>query len=193
MASYYYLMAQLPTIFETSAPAISYKDFYSIAERCLSADDLKTLSAISLIPPREGENGTGSAVVDSWNRYERALRFSLARARAARLKRDAQAGNARLDSSFILEAIAQSFEAAAAAKAAAEMDSPLEAELFLDRARFAYVRDLGSGHFYDSEAVFAYALMLLIRERSSAFSAEAGRAEYMRIYNSILDARGSGG
>ncbi len=193
MAGYYYLMAQLPTLSETAAPDISYKDFLSLAGRFLSAGDMKTLGSLSLIPPKEGARRTGSAVIDSWYQYERALRFSLARARAAKLKRDAQAGNAELDSSFVSEAIALSFGAASAAKAAVEMDSPLEAELSLDRARFACARDLSAGHFYDSEAVFAYALMLLIRERSSAFSAEAGRAEYTRIYNSILEFRDSGG
>ena len=193
MAGYYYLMAQLPTLSDTAAPGISYKDFLLLAERFLSAGDMKTLNSLSLIPPKEGAKGTGSAVIDSWYQYERALRFSLARARAAKLKRDAQAGNAGLDSSFVSEAIAQSFGAAAATKAAVEIDSPMEAELSLDKARFACARDLGAGHFYDSEAVFAYALMLLIKERSACFSAEAGRAEYMRIYNSILASQDSGG
>ena len=193
MAGYYYLMAQLPTLSDSAAPGISYKDFLSLAERFLSAGDIKTLNELSLIPPKEGAKKTGSAVIDSWYQYERALRFSLARARAAKLKRDSLAGNAGLDSSFVSEAIAASFGASAAAKAAVEIDSPMEAELSLDKARFAFARDLGTGHFYDSEAVFAYALMLLIKERSACFSAEAGKAEYMRIYNSILASQDSGG
>ncbi len=193
MAGYYYLMAQLPSLSDTAAPAISYKDFFSLAERFLSADDLKTLRSLSLVPPKDGGKGTGSAVVDGWNGHERALRFSLARARASKLKRDAQAGGARLDSAIASEAISANYSAVAAAKAASDMESPLEAELYLDKVRFSLARDLGTGHFYDSEAVFAYALMLLIRERSSAFSAEAGRAEYMSIYNSILDVRDSDG
>ena len=186
-------MAQLPTLSDSAALSISYKDFLSLAERFLSAGDIKTLNGLSLIPPKEGAKKTGSAVIDSWYQYERALRFSLARARAAKLKRDAQAGNAGLDASFVSEAIAQSFGASAAAKAAVEIDSPMEAELSLDKARFAFARDLGTGHYYDSEAVFAYALMLLIKERSACFSAEAGKAEYMRIYNSILASQDSGG
>ena len=193
MSGYYYLMAQLPTLSDSANPGVTYKDFLSLAERFLSASDMRTLSSLSLSPPREGVKASGSAVIDGWYAYERALRFSLARARAAKLKRDAQAGNAGLDSSFVSECIASSFAASSVAKAAVEMDSPLEAELSLDKARFACVRDLGAGHFYDSEAVFAYALMLLIKERSSGFSAEAGRVEYMRIYNSILEVRDSDG
>ena len=193
MASYYYLMAQLPTLSESAAPAISYKDFFSLAERFLSAGDMKTLSSLSLVPSKNEEKGTGSAVVDGWNGHERALRFSLARARAAKLKRDGQAAGSRLDAAFVAEAISANYNAVAAAKVAAEMESPLEAELYLDKVRFSLARDLGTGHYYDAEAVFAYALMLLIRERTSAFSAEAGRAEYMRIYNSILEVQNSGG
>lgn len=193
MSGYYYLMAQLPSLSESAAPGISYKDFSSLARRFLSAGDLAILDSLSLVPPKEGAKASGSSVADSWYSYERALRLALARARAAKLKRDAQAGNAGLDAVSVSQSIAMFPDAASVAKAACDMDSPLDAELYLDRARFSFVRDLGLGHFYDSEAVFAYALMLLIRERSSSFSVEDGRAEYMRIYNSILASQDSVG
>lgn len=192
MGGYYYLMAQLPALSENAPPGISRQEFLRLAERFLSPPDWSLLCSLSLVPPA-GEARTGSAVADGWYAAERALRLALARVRAGKLGREPAAASAGWDPQEAAEILAASPDASAVARTAASMDNPLEAEQYLDKIRFSCVRELGSGHFFDSEAVFAYALMLMIQERSGSFSAESGRSGYMEIYHSILSAGNSGG
>lgn len=192
MAGYYYLMAQLPSLSSGSAPGLSYKDFLDLAGRFLSSSDLKTLRSISLVPPRSAEK-TGSSVVDGWYAKERALRLALARVRAGRLKREGSAAYAGMEASAVTETLSASPEISLIAKNAAAMEDPLEAERYLDRERMSFAQELGNGHFFDSEAVFAYAFSLLLREREDSFSVDSGRSAYMGIYNSILNVENSSG
>jgi hypothetical protein len=78
---------------------------------------------------------------------------------------------------------------AALAKNAAALESPLEAELYIDKARWDAIENLQGIGYFDSNVVFAYLLKLLLLERRALFKAEEGFAEYKRIYASILDAR----
>ncbi len=192
MAGYYYLMAQLPSLTTGSVPGISYKDFLLLAERFLSSSDVRILRSVSLVPPRE-EVKTGSSVVDGWFRKERALRLALARVRAGKLKRTDSSALGGMEASSVSEMVSAYPEISLAVKNAAAMEDPLEAERYLDKVRISFVRELGNGHFFDSEAVFAYAFMLLLLEREEAFSVESGRSAYMDIYNSILNVENSGG
>lgn len=179
MANYYYLMAQLPGIVSGSPLPITYDAFRETAERTLSRKDSEILAKISLEPPRVPEM-TGSDFVDRWFLRERALRLSLERVRAAKLKREINASG--LEDALINEAA----ETAQIARTAASFEDPLEAERYLDRTREAFVAEILGTHSFDSEAVFAYALMVLLHERESRFNAEAGSASYTTIYNQIL-------
>lgn len=179
MSSYYYLMAQLPGIVPGVPLAITYERFKETASRFLSERDLVILRGLSLSPGRQ-EGGTGSALVDGWNRKERALRVTLERLRAERLGRAAR--NTPED-----EEIAGSFAGIReTATAAIGLANPLEAERVLDKFRAETVTALASGHYFDSDAVFGYGIALLLRERGDKFEAEAGRESYTSIYNRIL-------
>lgn len=179
MAHYYYLMAQLPGILPGAPVPITYGEFRENAERFLNNRDRALLEKISLEPPRVPEK-TGSDFLDRWFLRERGLRLALERVRAARLKREINVSG--LEDAIINEAA----EAANAARTASSFEDPLEAERFLDKTRAAYVSELLGTHSFDSEAVFAYALMLLLHEREARFTAEAGSASYTTIYNQIL-------
>lgn len=192
MAGYYYLMAQLPSLTAGTAPGLSYKDFLLLAERFLSVADMEILRSISLVPPKEAEK-TGSSVVDGWYGKERALRLALARIRAGKLKRGDSSAYAGMESSAVSELLSAYPEISLTAKNVAAVDDPLEAERYLDKIRISFAQDLGNGHFFDSEAVFAYAFTLLLREREESFSVDSGRSAYREIYNSILNVENSGG
>lgn len=179
MSSYYYLMAQLPAIMPDTPAGISYSAFMTTAANFLSRKDLRILENISLEPPRIPEK-TGSDVVDQWYKKERALRLSLERIRSAKLKREVSFDPD--DESRIGDA----FDTVQIAKTAAGYDDPLEAEQYLYRTRFAFAEQLAWNRFFNSEAVFAYCLMLLLHERCDSFTVEAGRASYSTIYNQIL-------
>ncbi len=172
-------MAQLPGILQNSPLPITYKDFRETSSHFLTARDKKILEQLSLEPPRKAVK-TGSAVVDGFYLRERALRLSLERIRAVKLKRDV--------SSMPEEdgLISGAFETVQIARTASGFESPLDAEMYLMRARIDFIDILQVNHFFDSDAVFAYGLMLLLRERSDRFTAEAGRTSYTTIYNQIL-------
>jgi len=179
VSQYYYLMAQLPGILPGAPPAVSFTQFRELAGRFLSRKDLSALSALSLEPPRDDWN-CASSFLQNWFERERALRFSLAQIRAARLKRDKAVSSAEEEEAQRNYGIAQ------VARNALAIDNPLEAERYLDSVRLAWVMKLGQGHFFDSDAVFAYGLMLLLREREDSLSVSAGRASYTTIYDQIL-------
>jgi hypothetical protein len=179
VGSYYYLMAQLPGIRPGFQSSLSYDAFVETASRFLSPEDLVILNGLSLEPVRDPAP-TGSSVVDGWYAFERSLRLSLQRVRAARLSRGVTVSSED-DSSVYAES-----ETAAIARAAVDLDNPLEAERYLDRFRLERLQTLSSLNHFDSDAVFAYGLALLLNERSLRFSAATGRASYTTIYNNIL-------
>jgi hypothetical protein len=78
-------------------------------------------------------------------------------------------------------------EAEAAAKAAASLESPLEAELLLDKARWDAIGTLQGLDYFGRNTVYAYLLKLLLMERRSSFKSEEGFADYKTLYASIME------
>ncbi|MDR0669082.1 MAG: DUF2764 domain-containing protein [Treponema sp.] len=181
MGAYYYLVAQLPSLVYGQEPPMSSVHFLDLARTQLSAEDAALLS---LLEPRTGagpraEGPSGSGFIDTWRVWERALRLNLARLRASRLKRD---GAAPVDPP------ADPADAAAVAHGAlAAAENPLEAEIFLDRARWNAIERFQGIPAFSRDAVYAYLLKLLILERRASFKAETGFAEYKSLYASILE------
>ena len=118
---------------------------------------------------------TSAPLVDSWRKWERALRLNLARGRAQKLKREAP-----------VEVPEDPADAVAAAKTALLMDSPLEAELYLDKARWDAIESFQGMNNFHKNAIYAYLLKLLLMERRAAFNVEEGYTEYKRLYAAIL-------
>jgi hypothetical protein len=121
---------------------------------------------------------TNSSFIDGWYAWERALRLQLARYRAQSLKRD---GAAPVDPP------GSPPEADAAAKAALALESPLEAELLLDKARWDAIGALEGLDYFGRNTVYSYLLKLLLMERRSAFKPREGFAEYKALYASIME------
>lgn len=179
LGDYYYLMAQLPAISREAPVTISFARFREVASRFLSPRDREILDTLALEPPRSLAL-TGSSIVDEWFAFERSLRLSLERVRAQALGRECpQSGEDGSNAYAMLEALP-------IARAAAAMDNPLAAERYLSVARIDFIEQASSLRHFDSEAVFAYGLTLLLREREASFAADAGLSEYKKIYNRIL-------
>jgi hypothetical protein len=182
--AYYFLMAQLPYLsFGQNAP-MSSADFRDLAQRNLSPSDARFLPYCTLDPfalpgpdPVKAANEADSlAFIAEWRAWERSLRLNLARYRAAKLKRDAPS-----------EIPASPADAVSAAKAASAMDSPLEAEIFLDEARWSAIEALQGIAYFDVNTVYAYLLKLLLMERRSKFKTGEGFAQYKGLYAAIMD------
>ncbi|PIE98406.1 MAG: hypothetical protein CR988_03720 [Treponema sp.] len=180
MFSYYYVMSQLPSISSRLAPPLSYERFLDIVEIGTPAKDFEMLKTISLEPPKKPVS-TGSVFLDKWYGYERALRFSLAKIRAENLNWTGAENH--LNREDIMEAM----DVVQVARGACAIDDPRKAEEFLDKARFSAAEQLKGLENFNKESLFAYAVMLLLRERAMKFDTEAGRQEYNAIYDKILE------
>jgi hypothetical protein len=168
--------------------------FRNLAGTLMAKEDAALLDQVSLDPDPVGTSlgipagvpsyaekapSSGCAFIDRWREWERTLRLNLAQARAQRIRREGGAP---------VEPPGHPAEAAALALNAAAVDeSPLEAELFLDRARWNAIEELGGIDYFSRNTVYAYLLKLLLLERHSLFDTEAGFAEYKSLYASILE------
>jgi hypothetical protein len=196
VAFYYYLIAQLPYLNYGQAAPITLSRFRELCRENLTAGDLALLDLCSLdpdpikaeLPPEErgvsyGElpPETSSVFINRWREWERALRLNLAKLRSQQLKRDA--GAADPPDMFA--------DAQAAAKAAFDMESPLEAELSLDKARWDAIEDIQGMAYFHRDNIFAYLLKLLLLERRASFKTEEGFMEYQSLYASIMESSDS--
>jgi hypothetical protein len=172
--AYYFLMAQLPSLSYGEAPPMSSDHFRELCRGGLSAADAALLPCLSL-DPFSVKAGAASLFISKWNEWEKALRANLAKHRAAKLRREGPADVPEYPAG-----------AAAAAKAAVSMDSPLEAEIFLDGARWKAIEEFQGLSYFSVNTAYAYLLKLLLMERRSCFRAEEGFTEYKELYASIM-------
>jgi hypothetical protein len=167
---------------------ITSQAFIDLCKTKLSSSGISLLDLCTLDPDTRRAEGSAyaesapassSAFIDAWRAWERTLRLNLARYRSQKLKREG--GTA--------EPPAHPADAAAAAKAAVAIESPLEAELFLDQARWNAIEAMQGLSYFGENAVYAYLLKLRLLERKALFKAEEGFAEYKMLYAAILDGR----
>jgi hypothetical protein len=128
------------------------------------------LLAIETVKP------TGSAFIDHFLAHERTLVLNLAHLRAAKLKRPSTG-----DPPHSMP------RAEAVAKAAFEMDDPLEAAIYIDRCRWGDLCDMVGIDLFGVNNVYAYLLKLQLLERRACFDAEIGAVKYKERYDSILN------
>ncbi|MDR2798206.1 MAG: DUF2764 domain-containing protein [Treponema sp.] len=192
---YYYLMAQLPYLIYGQGVPMSSQAFKGLCEGALSPDDRALLKYCTLDPEPEGtlpQNGgevlsyqeppspVSSEFLDSWRNWERTLRLNLARFRSLQLKREGAGAS--------VDPPDYPADAAGVAKAALAMDSPLEAEFFLDKSRWDFIESLQGLDYFGRNTVYAYLLKLFLLERRSLFRAEEGFTEYKGLYAAIMEA-----
>ena len=187
MGSYYYLAAQLPYLVYGQSLPMTPAAFKALARDAMDSADAAILDYCTLDPDPPGLEQSGpsyaepplptpSAFINNWKEWERALRLNLARNRSQKLKREGVAADAPEHPA----------DAAGAAKSAMGMDSPLDAELFLDKARWDAIENFQGIDSFSESAIYAYLLKLLLMERRAAFKAEEGNTEYKALYAAIL-------
>jgi hypothetical protein len=182
VSAYYYLIPQLPSLSYNAPLPMTSQAFIDLCKKELSSSDAPLLDLCTLdSDAQEGDPASSSAFIDAWRVWDRTLRLNLARNRSLKLKRDGGA----------IEPPAYPADAAAVAKAAFGIESPLEAELFLDQARWNAIESLQGLSYFGENAVYAYLLKLRLLERKALFKAEEGFAEYKRLYAAILDGQRS--
>ena len=173
----YYLISQLPSldgINENTPLPITSERFAELCQRFLGKKAQGELEKLTLAPPRNPEKS--SALIEKWNNGERNLRLALAKFRAEKLSKH-------------FDAEIQSFPALLlqAARTAVEIESPMEAEKFLNKYRLDFLETLRPMDSFSEDFVFYYGLKLKLVERIRKFDQESGETAYRNIYGSIMN------
>jgi hypothetical protein len=177
---YYYLASTLLTPVFGQKPPVSFEDFKETCSRLAAAEDGAKLETLSLVPPvrQAGASATTFEFQERFWKRETVLRNEIAKQRAERLSRK--------DEGQVRETEDWDNEAQASARRALSAEDPLQAELSLEKDRWDWIEAQSAGHRFDSEALAAYGLKILILERLSRFSEEAGMERYESMYRTIL-------
>lgn len=173
----YYLISQLPSldgISENTPLPINEERFVELCQRFLSKKALKELSGLSLMPPKVHEK-SGSALINAWNEGERNLRFALVKLRAEKMNKQSESENRNLPASLMQTA-----------RNAVEIESPMDAEKFLNRFRLDFLESLRPMDSFSEDFVFYYYLKLKLILRIRQFDAESGESAYRKIYGSVI-------
>ena len=179
---YYYLIASLPSINYGDVPPMSSEEFREQCYRTLKPVDAALIPYCSFDPKVAVEtvNPTGSDFIDLFLHRELVFISNLAFIRAARLKRplpedpphDVPRAEALGKTAFDMEF---------------EMDDPLAATIYIDEGRWGALDATVGVEYFGVDNVFSYLLKLQLLERRQFFEVERGRAEYNRIYNTIVN------
>ncbi len=119
----------------------------------------------------------GEQVVMSWLNWESRLRDELVRSRAQKLE---------VDGARYLSEAPYATGVYDAAREAVGAASPLEGEEILDRARWRYLEELETGHFFDVARLIVYYLKLQLLERRSLFERERGEQRFGELYSAVM-------
>jgi len=173
----YYFMSQLPSldgVGDQSSLPITEERFLELCHRFLGKKAQKEIERLTLAPSRSYE-ASGSALVEAWNEGERNLRLALGKVRAEKMKKSFDSENAYLP-----------VELMKAARMAVEMESPMEAERFLNQYRLGFLESLRPMDTFSEDSVFYYGLKLKLLLRIRQFDEISGETAYKEIYHSIM-------
>lgn len=173
----YYLISQLPSLDgldENTPIPVTEKQFFELCSRFLGKKSLAELNRITLIPSKIYAKSS-SVLIEKWNEGERNLRLALATLRADKMNKHFDAGM-------------QSFPAGLlqAVRTAVDIESPMEAEKFLNRYRLEFLETLRPMDSFSEEFVFYYCLKLKLIEHMRRFDTHSGETAYRKIYDSIM-------
>lgn len=174
----YYLMSQLPSldgVGENTPLPITEERFSELCHRFLSKKAQSQLDSLTLLPPKTFEKSS-SSFINHWNEGERKLRLALCKTRADKMKKSYDCGNIDLPSELMQTA-----------RTAVEMESPLDAEIFLNNFRLKFLETIRPMDTFSEDSVFYYGLKLKLLLRIRGFDEDLGKTAYKNIYNSILN------
>lgn len=174
MKSFFYTLAALKTIRLGEKAPVSEEDFLKFAEDTIDQKSYKILLKCrwGLTEP------TGFSFADRILSREKDLRFELAKARIIKLP---------FDLSLDLEASADSYMLLEQVRAVIALESPLDAERYLDQLRWNYLEEIGARHYFDLEALVIYYFKLQLVLRQEKFQEELGRDSFNKEYAALTE------
>ncbi len=174
MKNHYYTLAALETIRLGEKIPISEEYFLQFAKDTIDAKSYQVLlkSRWGLTEP------TGFSFTDRILSWEKELRLELAKARILKLPFDAPPNLQTSDGNYsLLEHV----------RAVMSLDSPLDAERYLDQLRWNFLEEIGARHYFDLEALVVYYLKLQLALRQEKLNEELGRDSFKKEYAALAD------
>ena len=173
MSAYYYLVSSLPMLEFGGKIPVPYGEFLNRCHGQLDATDMKIIERARIGAFEDISDKC--RVLKEWKEFETDIRNEIVRYRAAKFSKD-PARYIRGDgypNPFV----------AGFAHWAVNQDSPLEAELYLDRVRWNRIEELEKGHYFYIESLIAYALKLQILERWQTINKEGGMQVLQELHS----------
>lgn len=174
----YYLVSQLPSldgIGESTPIPISEERFLELCKGFLKEKSFSEIKNLTLVPSLCPIK-SNSVLIEAWNTGERNLRLALGKARAQKQNKP-----------FDFDTKSLPIELIKVASTAVEIESPLEAEIFLNQYRLKFLETLRPMDNFSEDFVFYYGLKLKLILRIKQFDTNLGKTAYKNIYNSILN------
>ena len=190
MSSYYYILASLPHLEFESGHIPVPADFLDLCRLFLSESDMRIIESATLhphaeaaqeAPAEDAQEAPAVPLLEKFRRWEMGLRNELAKQRSQILNREA---NIRLnDEGSDCTAVSG---LADSVKLIMQSATPLEADRELDRLRWQYLNELGSGHYFNIEQLIVYYLRVRICIRRALLTADSGITAYDEQYGIIM-------
>lgn len=160
MDKYYYLIAELPTLFFGKEPSITVEKFLEEARNWMDARDYHILSQVDMnIFMTEKKT---DQIYDKFKAFESSLRTDIGSWREAQ-KRDQEYKPASFPVSMIKEG------------------NPLEIEIRFMEMRWQFIDEMGREHHFDLGYLILYYLKLQILQRYFAFNKEQGMKKFQKL------------
>ena len=170
MASYYYLVATLPSLRYDGIAPFSSTEFLNLCKEQVSTHHYQLISAA--LGGTDGKNG----LLQSYQQFSTMVRGELTEQRSRKLSlSDSLYRNTSDKEARISETVRQ----------ALSLEDVLQAELLLLLLHWKYIDDLVALHTFDIEGLLGYALKLKLLERKNLFIREEGNAEFKRLFSNI--------
>jgi hypothetical protein len=176
--SEYYLISQLPSldgISENMPLPITEERFFELCNQVAGKKIQNEINKMTLLPSKIYEKSS-SSLIEQWNNGERNLRLALAKVRADKMKK-----------TFDIENNVLLSELLKIANVAVDIESPMEAEKFLNSYRLEFLETLRPMDNFSQEFIYYYGLKLKLISHIRRFDINAGEIAYRNIYNSIMN------
>lgn len=178
MSRYWYFSATLPGFAFGMAPPLSRDDFLKACSLHLSEEDFLEISnALKVLDSAEMPPPSSSGFFGRYCAWERSFRNELARLRARKLE---------VQEDLYQRPTERADEAARSAMNCFSIEDPFQAEIGLERERWAAIERLSALSSFDLDFLMAYGLKLTIAARLANMDTNKGRAGYSRYYDDIL-------
>ena len=174
MKNYFYTLAALKTFNLEEKVPVTEEYFLQFAEDTIAAKDYRILLKCrwGLTEP------TGFSFADRILSWEKELRLELAKARVSKLP---------FELSPTLKASSGNYSLLEQVRTVMAIESPLDAERYLDQMRWSYLEEIGARHYFDFEALVIYYLKLQLALRQEKFQEELGKDSFKKEYAALAE------